>query len=52
MQRLDYEQGGLIIPWFKNQVSAHASNVAGFKIDKGTLPRNKYGNGFRTIYFV
>jgi hypothetical protein len=26
--------------------------VAGLKPDRGTLNLNKYGNGFRTIYFV
>jgi peptide/nickel transport system substrate-binding protein len=52
MQHIDYVEGGLIIPWFKNQVSAYSAKVGGFKIDRGTLPLNKYGNGFRTIYFV
>lgn len=52
MQRMDYEQGGAIIPYFKDQVSAYSARVGGFKIDRGTLDLNKYGNGFRTIYFV
>jgi peptide/nickel transport system substrate-binding protein len=52
MQRIDYDQGGLIIPWFKNQVSAYSSKIGGLKIDRGTLDLNKYGNNFRTIYFV
>jgi peptide/nickel transport system substrate-binding protein len=52
MQRIEYDQGGLIIPWFKNQVSAYSSKIGGLKIDRGTLDLNKYGNNFRTIYFV
>jgi peptide/nickel transport system substrate-binding protein len=52
MQRIDYDQGGLIIPWFKNQVSAYSAKIGGLKIDRGTLDLNKYGNNFRTIYFV
>ncbi|HEY4621937.1 MAG TPA: ABC transporter substrate-binding protein [Gaiellaceae bacterium] len=52
MQRIEYDQGGLIIPWFKNQVSAYSAKIGGFKIDVGTLDLNKYGNNFRTIYFV
>jgi peptide/nickel transport system substrate-binding protein len=52
MQRIEYDQGGLIIPWFKNQVSAYSSKIGGLKVDRGTLDLNKYGNNFRTIYFV
>jgi peptide/nickel transport system substrate-binding protein len=52
MQRLEYNTGGLIIPWFKNQVSAYSAKIGGLKIDRGTLDLNKYGNNFRTIYFV
>lgn len=52
MQRLEYEEGGHIIPYFKNLTDAYSAKVGGFKIDRGTLNLNKYGNGFRTIYFV
>ncbi len=52
MQRLEYDTGGHIIPYFKNLTDAYSKKVAGFKIDRGTLNLNKYGNGFRTIYFV
>jgi peptide/nickel transport system substrate-binding protein len=52
MQRIEYDSGGLIIPWFKNQVSAYSAKIGGLKIDRGTLDLNKYGNNFRTIYFV
>jgi peptide/nickel transport system substrate-binding protein len=52
MQRIEYDTGGLIIPWFKNQVSAYSAKIGGLKVDVGTLDLNKYGNNFRTIYFV
>jgi peptide/nickel transport system substrate-binding protein len=52
MQRLEYDEGGHIIPWFKSQLAAYSAKVGGFKRDIGNLTLNKYGNGFRTIYFV
>jgi len=52
MQRMEYDDGGYIIWGFKNLTDAHSTKVGGFKPDRGTLNLNKYGNGFRTIYFV
>ncbi len=52
MQRLEYDNGGYIIWGFKNLTDAYSTKVGGFKPDRGTLNLNKYGNGFRTIYFV
>lgn len=52
MQKLEYDEGGHIIAYFKNLTDAYSTKVGGFKIDRGTLNLNKYGNGFRTIYFV
>lgn len=52
MQRLEYNEGGNLVWGFYNNVSAHSSKVGGFKFDRGTLDLNKYGNNFRTIYFV
>jgi peptide/nickel transport system substrate-binding protein len=52
MQRMEYLDGGLIIWGFKNLTDAYSTKVGGFKVDRGTLNLNKYGNGFRTIYFV
>ena len=52
MQRMEYNDGGLIIWGFKNLTDSYSAKVGGFKIDRGTLNLNKYGNGFRTIYFV
>jgi peptide/nickel transport system substrate-binding protein len=52
MQKLEYDEGGFIIWGFKNLTDGYSTKVGGFKIDRGTLNLNKYGNGFRTIYFV
>jgi peptide/nickel transport system substrate-binding protein len=52
MQRMEYDDGGHIIWGFKNLTDAYSTKVGGFKADRGTLNLNKYGNGFRTIYFV
>ena len=52
MQRMEYNDGGLIIWGFKNLTDGYSAKVGGFKVDRGTLNLNKYGNGFRTIYFV
>ncbi len=52
MQRMEYNDGGLIVWGFKNLTDAYSTKVGGFKVDRGTLNLNKYGNGYRTIYFV
>jgi peptide/nickel transport system substrate-binding protein len=52
MQRMEYDDGGHIIWGFKSLTDAYSTKVGGFKADRGTLNLNKYGNGFRTIYFV
>jgi peptide/nickel transport system substrate-binding protein len=52
MQRMEYDDGGLIIWGFKNLTDGYSARVGGYKVDRGTLNLNKYGNGFRTIYFV
>jgi peptide/nickel transport system substrate-binding protein len=52
MQRMEYNDGGLIIWGFKSLTDGYSQKVGGYKVDRGTLNLNKYGNGFRTIYFV
>jgi peptide/nickel transport system substrate-binding protein len=52
MQRMQYNDGGHIIWGFKNLTDGYSAKVSGYKVDRGTLNLNKYGNGFRTIYFV
>ena len=36
----------------QNTCNGRDMSVSGYKVDRGTLNLNKYGNGFRTIYFV
>ena len=53
MTRMQYNDGGHIIWGFKNLTDGYSAKVGGYKPEKGaTLNLNKYGNGFRTIYFV
>ena len=53
MMRIQYNDGGHIIWGFKNLTDGYSAKVGGYKPEKGaTLNLNKYGNGFRTIYFV
>jgi peptide/nickel transport system substrate-binding protein len=52
MQKLEYNQGGYIIPFFNNLVDAYSSKVAGFKPSKATLNLDTFGHGFRTIWFA
>jgi len=53
MQRMQYNDGGHIIWGFKFLTDGYSAKVGGYKPEKGaTLNLNKYGNGFRTIYFV
>jgi peptide/nickel transport system substrate-binding protein len=52
MQRMEYNDGGLIVWGFKSLTDGYSAKVGGYKVDRGTLNLNKYGNGFRTIYFV
>ncbi len=51
MQKLEYDQGGYIIPFFNDLVDAFSSKVSGFKASKGTLNLDSFGHGFRTIWF-
>ncbi|HYY46010.1 MAG TPA: ABC transporter substrate-binding protein [Candidatus Angelobacter sp.] len=53
MQKLEYEQGGYIIPMFNNLVDAYSTKVAGFNNgSKATLNLDSMGHGFRTIWFA
>ena len=53
MMRIQYNDGGHIIWGFKNLTDGYSAKIGGYKPERGaTLNLNKYGNGFRTIYFV
>lgn len=52
MQKLEYDDGGYIIWGFSNFLDGYSSKVQGLiRGDKGVLPLNGFGNGFRTIWF-
>jgi peptide/nickel transport system substrate-binding protein len=52
MQVMEYNQGGHLIAFFVNNISAYSTKVAGFKPSKGDPPTlDAYGYGFRTIWF-
>jgi peptide/nickel transport system substrate-binding protein len=50
MQRMEWEEGGYIIPTFNNQVDAHSAKVEGFVPAKTGGPLGNYG--FRQVYFA
>ncbi len=52
MQKIEYNTGGYIIPFFNNLVDAYSPKVAGFVPSKGTLNLDTFGHGFRTIWFA
>ncbi|HYM50201.1 MAG TPA: ABC transporter substrate-binding protein [Candidatus Limnocylindrales bacterium] len=52
MQKLEYDQGGYIIPFFNNLVDAYNTKVQGFRVSKATLNLDSFGHGFRTIWFA
>jgi peptide/nickel transport system substrate-binding protein len=52
MQKLEYDDGGYIIPFFGSLLDGYSSKVAGFAPSKGTLNLASYGHGFRTIWFA
>ena len=52
MQKLEYNQGGYIIPFFNNLIDAYSSKVVGFVPSKGTLNLDAFGHGYRTISFA
>jgi peptide/nickel transport system substrate-binding protein len=53
MQKLEYDQGGYIIPMFNNLVDAYSTKVGGFNNgSKATLNLDSFGHGYRNIYFT
>ena len=52
MQKLEYDQGGYIVPFFNNLVDAYSTKVAGFQVSKATLNLDSFGHGYRTIWFA
>ena len=52
MQRMEYDAGGYIIWGFSTLLDGYRTKVKGLKTgDKGVLPLNAFGHGYRTIWF-
>lgn len=51
MQTEMYEEGGLIIPFFQNQLDAFNPRVQGLVERPNTLNLDHYGRGFQDLYF-
>jgi peptide/nickel transport system substrate-binding protein len=52
MQKTEYDAGGYIIWGFSTLLDGYSSKVQGLKTgDKGVLPLNAFGHGYRTIWF-
>jgi peptide/nickel transport system substrate-binding protein len=51
MQKLEYENGGYIIPFFGDLIDGYSPKVQGLKPSKGTLNLDTFGRGYRTIWF-
>lgn len=52
MQKMEYDAGGYIIWGFSTLLDGYNTKVKGLKTgDKGVLPLNAFGHGYRTIWF-
>jgi peptide/nickel transport system substrate-binding protein len=52
MQKMEYDNGGYIIWGFSTLLDGYATKVKGLRQgDKGVLPLNAFGHGYRTIWF-
>jgi peptide/nickel transport system substrate-binding protein len=52
MQKMEYDNGGYIVWGFSTLLDGHSTKVKGLKTgDKGVLPLNAFGHGYRTIWF-
>jgi peptide/nickel transport system substrate-binding protein len=51
MQKMEYDTGGYIIPFFNNLVDGYSSKLQGFQVTKATQNLDSFGHGYRTIWF-
>jgi len=52
MQKMEYDNGGYILWGFSTLLDGYSTRVKGLKTgDKGVLPLNAFGHGYRTIWF-
>jgi peptide/nickel transport system substrate-binding protein len=52
MQKLEYDNGGYIIPFFNDLIDGYSQKVQGLTPSKGTLNLAGFGHGYRTIWFA
>jgi peptide/nickel transport system substrate-binding protein len=53
MQTMEYQNGGYIIWGFSTLLDGYSTKVQGLKLgDKGVLPLNAFGHGYRSIWFA
>jgi peptide/nickel transport system substrate-binding protein len=53
MQKMEYDAGGYIIWGFSDFLDGYSTKLQGLKTgDKGVLPLNGFGHGYRTIWFA
>jgi peptide/nickel transport system substrate-binding protein len=52
MQKLEYDNGGYIIPFFGSLIDGYSPKVQGLSPSKGTLNLASFGHGYRTIWFA
>ncbi len=51
MQKIEYDIGGYIIPFFGDLIDGYSGKVKGLRPSKGTLNLDSFGHGYRTIWF-
>jgi len=51
MQKIEYDIGGYIIPFFGDLIDGYSDKVKGLRPSKGTLNLDSFGHGYRTIWF-
>jgi peptide/nickel transport system substrate-binding protein len=52
MQKLEYDNGGYILWGFSTLLDGYSTKVKGLKTgDKGVLPLNAFGHGYRALWF-
>jgi len=52
MQKMEWTSGGYIVWGFSTLLDGYATKVKGFKRgDRGILPLNAFGHGYRTVWF-
>jgi peptide/nickel transport system substrate-binding protein len=53
MQKLEYQFGGYLVWGFSTLLDGYSTKLQGLKTgDKGVLPFNAFGHGYRTIWFA